>query len=589
MVAASVSCSAARAVFSARRSSAPRPRPPRPAGPRARSPGRRRSRAPARATPPTHMNCCSSSTTVTGTNATLLASHRPCARRASPFDEKVSAERGTRIGGRRRERDRHLGGDAVRDVAVRIGDLDVDPIGARRRARGLRDEADLALRRVAGDEADFGRIAELEAVQLALGDLDDREDRIERDDLRDLLAGHRERRLPDLDRHLVDTPDQGARTTPRSRSASAAASAASAALYCASQLPCSSRGSVPCATSFIFASSSALRCVSMARACATCDSRASSDRMAMTSPCLTNWPRRTFSSDTTPEARAVTIILRSASVRPESTSLRLRGSTSAGTTATRNAFASRSGGADRGLALGRLVRKQVTGRDPGARRDDEADGGKASRFHDTSPVPLSVPAQGSTSNCSTMPSTIGITPSALNDGSTARRHDSPSASANRTVTVPSKSMSRRTSPRSAALRSNAMKLLADVRLHVLVDARDGRIAAALRHDLGTERNLLHAALDQMVLRQRGEALEEVALADRRELLRGLGALALRDAGDDVFLGAEVAVEVARAHAGLRRRSPASRSGGTRTAQSRSAPPRGFRRGGRPATGRWPGA
>ena len=95
------------------------------------------------------------------------------------------------------------------------------------------------------------------------------------------------------------------------------------------------------------------------------------------------------------------------------------------------------------------------------------------------------------------------------------------------------------------------ELLADVRLHVLVDARHGRIAAALRHDLGAQRNLFHAALDQIVLRQRGEALEEIPLADRRELLRGLGALALRDAGDDVFLGAEVAVEIARAHAGLR--------------------------------------
>ena len=49
-------------------------------------------------TPPTHMNCCSSSTTVTGTNATLLASltvRTP----SSPFDEKVSAERGTRVAG----------------------------------------------------------------------------------------------------------------------------------------------------------------------------------------------------------------------------------------------------------------------------------------------------------------------------------------------------------------------------------------------------------------------------------------------------------------------------------------------------------
>ena len=118
-----------------------------------------------------------------------------------------------------------------------------------------------------------------------------------------------------------------------------------------------------------------------------------------------------------------------------------------------------------------------------------------------------------------MRSTSGITASALNDGSTARRHDSPSASANSTVTVPSKSMSRRISPRSAALRSSAMKRCAHVRFHVLIDARDGRIAAALRHDLGTERDFLDAALDQMVLRERRKPVEEVAVADRGELLR----------------------------------------------------------------------
>src|SRR4029079_2899783 len=89
-----------------------------------------------------------------------------------------------------------------------------------------------------------------------------------------------------------------------------------------------------------------------------------------------------------------------------------------------------------------------------------------------------------------------------------------------------------------------------VRFHVLIDARDGGIAAALGHDLGAERTLLQAALDQMMLRQRREAIEEIALPDRSELLRGLGAVALRDRRDDVFLGAEVAIEIARAHACL---------------------------------------
>src|SRR3954470_16686249 len=54
----------------------------------------------------------------------------------------------------------------------------------------------------------------------------------------------------------------------------------------------------------------------------------------------------------------------------------------------------------------------------------------------------------------------------------------------------------------------------------------------------------------MLLRKRREALEEILGAHRGEILRGQGAIALRDAGDDVFLGAEVAIEVARAHAGL---------------------------------------
>jgi hypothetical protein len=54
----------------------------------------------------------------------------------------------------------------------------------------------------------------------------------------------------------------------------------------------------------------------------------------------------------------------------------------------------------------------------------------------------------------------------------------------------------------------------------------------------------------VLLRQHRNAVEEVSLADRRKLLRGLGAVALHDAGDDVFLGAEIAVEIARTHPGL---------------------------------------
>ena len=80
--------------------------------------------------------------------------------------------------------------------------------------------------------------------------------------------------------------------------------------------------------------------------------------------------------------------------------------------------------------------------------------------------------------------------------------------------------------------------------------RDRGIAPALRHDLGTERDFLHAAFDQMVLRQLGQSVKEVALADGCELLRGFGAVAFRDAGDDVFLGTEVSIEAARAHSGL---------------------------------------
>ncbi len=48
----------------------------------------------------------------------------------------------------------------------------------------------------------------------------------------------------------------------------------------------------------------------------------------------------------------------------------------------------------------------------------------------------------------------------------------------------------------------------------------------------------------------GEPVEEIALPHRREVPRGRGAIALRDPGDDVFLGAEVAIEAAGTHPGL---------------------------------------
>src|SRR5262249_19950930 len=89
---------------------------------------------------------------------------------------------------------------------------------------------------------------------------------------------------------------------------------------------------------------------------------------------------------------------------------------------------------------------------------------------------------------------------------------------------------------------------ADVALGIARDARDLRAAAALRHDLGAQPDLLGAALDQVVAREAGEPGEEVGrLLHGEEALRRLGAVALGDAGDDRFLGRKVAVEIAGAH------------------------------------------
>ena len=134
------------------------------------------------------------------------------------------------------------------------------------------------------------------------------------------------------------TPDQGARTMPRSCSALAAASAASAALSWASRSTSCSFGSVPCMISWRLASSSVRFCVTTACACATCASRASSESTAMMSPFSTHEPRRTRSSVRMPPVRAVTTTRLSASVRPDRASLRLCGASRVGVTATRNSF-----------------------------------------------------------------------------------------------------------------------------------------------------------------------------------------------------------------------------------------------------------
>ena len=183
------------------------------------------------------MKFCSSSTIATGTKADLALPHRPMRTPRSPADEKVSAERGTRVAG--------IGASGIATSAVMpsgiapsaFGDLDLDPIGA----RGLRSRTwrrsgscpcavspvtsrtsavsptltPASLRSATSTTASIGSSATICAIS---------------------LPGERERRAADLAGTSVTMPAHGAMMTPRSRSASAAASAASAALSCASRL-----------------------------------------------------------------------------------------------------------------------------------------------------------------------------------------------------------------------------------------------------------------------------------------------------------------------------------------------------------------
>ena len=170
--------------------------------------------------------------------------------------------------------------------------------------------------------------------ELALGDLDHREHRIERDETAISLPAKENAACPTSTGTSLTTPDHGARTTPRSRSASAAASAASAAELCF-EFDRSSRGSVPVRPAALGLELGALH---QHRA------RLHDLRLARLvgqdgdDVALLHLLPRTLSSVTTPAARAVTITRLSASVRPDSTSLRLCGTTVARTTATRNGF-----------------------------------------------------------------------------------------------------------------------------------------------------------------------------------------------------------------------------------------------------------
>ena len=148
-----------------------------------------------------------------------------------------------------------------------------------------------------------------------------------------------------------------------------------------------------------------------------------------------------------------------------------------------------------------------------------------------------------------MSGTIGL---ASNCGFDARRHQTPSAMVMSSETAASKSTSRAISPRSAACLSMPISRAFTSASKPRKMRADLGVSPALGHELGTERHVHITALREVVLRHGFERHEEIGGdTGMGELLRHFGPVALGDPGDDRLLGAEVAIEIARAHAGLR--------------------------------------
>ena len=171
-------------------------------------------------------------------------------------------------------------------------------------------------------------------------------------------------------------------TTPRSRSASAMASAASAALCCDSRLTRSSFGIVPFSISRRFASSSVLRWVSRALACATCASRASSESTAITSPFfhLVAAPDPELGEDAA-GARNHHHLAVGFGAAGQHELAAVRQAVRLGDCDAEQLLRRRFGWTDGGVAFAVLMRQQVPGGDPEAGAEHQADGGEAACFH----------------------------------------------------------------------------------------------------------------------------------------------------------------------------------------------------------------
>ena len=294
----------------------------------------------------------------------------------------------------------------------------------------------------------------------------------------------------------VTTPAHGARTMPRSRSASAAASVGLGGLElrfeidqfelrhgARSRSACAWPRARSCAGS------------TSACACATCASRASSDRTAMTSPFFTRVPRCTRSSVSTPPVRASAMTLLVGLGAAGSTSLRLCGTTL------------RLDHGDAEQLLGRavvrceprrgfrrLVRQEMPGRDPERGGGDQADGGDAASLSSGRPpcAPSRILALGRLRSMWRVMS-MNIGSSASGSKCRIERAAPPDAVGDDHQHGRRRRRNRRRAgcrrARRAA-RSRSTSHFFTSASNACGDARDLRIAARLRHDLGAELHLL---------------------------------------------------------------------------------------------------